>query len=435
MDNKTNNPVKKSKRLFFMAAVLFVFLLVVLIAVLVFPAPVLRYVFSCVESKTGIAITFDKAYFYIADGPFLSIDGLTAKRQNHRASNFDLQAESVRMSAMISKDFYSPVLLVSGLRGTIERVGNESADKGQRKEKATSKNTYIHALMLVDVEVDFIDRTLEKPFQTMIQIEKFAASKTDSPSLFAPYACLGKGFISSAEFGIMREEYRARVSLSEVPLGLFAPYAPVLDDIFVSGSVNIFIDDWTDETQKKLWVSIQLQPDCKIKPANEIIAPAIQAALRQLDNSSVSELQDLKRKIERLKVPAEAVRTRFNEVAKIIDSLSFLAPRDVREEYEKIKSQYDRAMAAHTEWNAKFETLQRELDQVKVRIIEDTFQAFIDSGAPIEIELQEVDGAWQYDGDEVVAGLIERNYRTIINTKYQKHIQEIRDSVDRLLVP
>ena len=437
MESETENSTRKKERpLLTTFVVLCIFLLVVIVAALVLPAVALRYVFSRIESETGIAITFGKAYLYLADGSFLYIDGLNVKRQNHSSLNLDLQAESVRMPAMFPNDFYSPVLLITGLRGMVEKVGNKPADEGEQKQDAsTSKKYALHALMLVDAEVDFIDRTFEQPFQTTIQIEKLATSKTDIPSVFAPYVCLGHGYIGSAELGIISHNDRPRISLAEVPLGFLAPYAPVLNDIFVSGSMIIFIDDWTDEIQKKLRVHIRLQPDCKIKPANEILVPAIQTALRQLDQSSMPELRDVGGKIERLKTSAESVRSRLDEVARIVDRLSVLAPRDVREEYEKFKSQYDKAMAAYTESNAKFETLSRELDQIKIRIVEDTFQAFIDSGVPIEIELQEINGKWQYDGYAVVVGLIEKNYRTIIATEYQRRIQEVRDSVDRLLVP
>ena len=440
MDNETKNPANRKKRpILTTLCILFVFLIIAVILIFVLPPMALRYVFSRVEAESGIAITFGKAYMYLADGSFLYIEGLTVKRQNHHSSNIDLKIESVRMPAMVPSDFRSPVLLVSGLRGTIERVGNDPVDAGdaEHKETTAAEKTSIGALMLVDSEVLFIDRTLEKPFQATLQVESFAASSTDSLALFEPYICAGTGQIGTAKFGISygQDGGKQRIELVKVPFGLLSPYAPVLDDIFVSGSMNIRVDESSDETQKQVRISIQLQSDCEIKSANEIIAPAIQAALRQLDQSSMPELRDLKGRIERLKTPAESVRGKLDEITQIIDRLSFLVPREVREEYEKIKSQYDRAMENYGEWNNKFETLLQELDQVKVRIVEDTFRAFINSGIPIEIDLQEVNGEWQYDGYAVVIGLIERNYRAVIIADYQKRIQDIRDAVDRLIAP
>ena len=444
MDSETKNSTKKQKRPFLTTlGILFVFLLVLLIGAWIVPPVALRYVFSRIETQTGITITFDKAYLYLADGSFLYIKGLAAKRHHHPASNFDLKADWVQMPAMFPADFYSPVLLISGLRGTIERVGSDPADNSERQEnkeetvETAPETTPISALMLMDTEITFIDRTLGKLFETTIQIEKFAASKTDGSALFAPYVCGGTGKISTAPFAIAYglDDYKQQIELAEIPFNFLAPYAPVLDDIFASGSMRMRIDELPGETLKQLHVSIWLQPDCKIKPANEILAPTIQTALRQLDQSSVSELQDVQKKIERLKTFAESLHNEVDKHANLVGAIMSLAPRDVREKYENVKNQYDRARAAYDESNTKFETLLRELDQIKIRIIEDTFQAFINSGIPIEIDLQEVNGEWQYDGYAVVTGLIERNYQTLLTTEYQRRIQEIRDAVDRLLVP
>jgi DNA repair exonuclease SbcCD ATPase subunit len=233
----------------------------------------------------------------------------------------------------------------------------------------------------------------------------------------------------------MRQDDNGRITLSALPLGLLVPYAPVLNDIFIAGSVSVLVDDLSDEVQKKLHVCITLLPDCRIKSADEILAPAIQVALRQLDHASLSELQDAKKDIERLKLTTESVRRKVDEITQVLDKLSFLASRSVQEEYAKFKSQYDRAAADYEEWNTKLETLLLELDQVKVRLVEDTFQAFINSGVPIEVDLQEVDGEWQFDTYAVIIGLIEKNYQTIIATDYKDRIRSIRESVARLLTP
>ena len=416
---------------------LFIFLVVAVGAILVFPTPVLRLALPYIEAKTGMAVSFESVRIDF-EGFFLNIDGLAVKRQNHHASNYDLKVEKVRVPVrgLVEPSFL--VLSVSGLRGTYEKIGSESTEKtdnSEHKESTASEKTYMKSLMLQDVQVDFIDRTLEKPFQATIQVEKFVALKTNTVSLFEPYACLGNGQISSATLAIVRQDDRPRIALSEVPFGLLSPYAPVLDDIFVSGGMNIVVDDFSNETQKKLRVNILLLPDCRIKSADEILAPAIQAALQKLDQSSIPALRDVKEKIDRLKTTSESLRTELDKVAQIVDTLKVLAPRDVREKYENFKSRYDRARASYNEWDTKFETLLRELDQVKVGIVNDTFRHFIESGTPIEIELQQVNGEWQYDWYEVVVRLIERNYQMLIATQYQRRIQEILDSVDRLLAP
>lgn len=434
MINKTGKPAKKKRFLLTILGVLIGFTCVVLIAVIAFPAPILRYIFSRVEAQTGIALTFDRAYFYLAEGSFLSFDGLTVRRQNHPAINFDLKAENVRMPAMVPKDFYSPILLISGVRGVIERVGIEEKKEKVGNGSKGEEDINLHALMLLDVEVDFIDRTPEKSFETMIQVEKFSAANTDRFSLFSPYTCSGLGQISAAKFGIdySAEETR-KIEIAGMPLGLFAPYAPVLDDIFDAGSMNIKIDDLTDATQKKMHIILTLLQDCKIKSADRLLAPAIQAALQQLDQSALPSLPESRNKIERLRLSAESIRSEIDKVTPILDSLKMLAPRDVREKYEKFKNQYDRAKAGYDEWNTKFETLLRDLDRVKVSIVEDTFQHFINSGVPIEIELQEVNGKWNYDAYETVVRLVEKNYRTIVEAEFQKRISEIDNAINRLL--
>ena len=430
IDNETKQSEKRKAHLFWTTlSVLSVFLLVIFIAAIAFPAPALRHVFSRIEAQTGIAVTFDGAYFYLANGSFLYIRGLTIRRQDHPVDNFDLRAESVRIPAMFPADFLSPVLLVSGLRGTYERVGSTPTNNGK---------AYISTLALFDSEVDFIDRTLERPFLTTIQLENFHVHKTNASVLFGSFIVGGTGKIDSAKFVITHEEFGVpmqQMGFTGVPIDLWTPYIPVLEDIFISGSMNIRVTELSGAIHKRLRVNIWLLPDCRIKPAGEILDPAIQAALNKLDESSIPALHDLQGKIESLKAFAKSQRTRLDEIARIIDTLSLLVPRDIRQEYERFKSQYDQTMAAYVEWNAKFESLLRDLERVKVGVVEETFQRFVDSGAPIEIELQEVDGKWQYDGYDVVARLIERNYHTIIAVEYQKHIQEILDAVDRLLMP
>jgi len=436
MASDTKESVRKKRHPFLMLlGGLLVLLVLVAAAVIIFPSAILRYVFSRIEAESGIALTFDRAYFYLADGSFLSIDGLTIRRQNHPVSNFDLKTKNIRMPAMMPGDFRSPVLLIAGLCGTYEKTGSDPADT------ANTVDTYLHALMFVDAEIDFIDRTPEKPFQTTIQLKECSIFKTNSPSLFAPYTCSAYGQISSAKFltsfakGTTITEYGGlQVDISEMPISLFAPYAPVLDDIFDSGSMNIKIDDRTDETQKKFRVSITLLPDCAIKPAERITAPAIQAALQQLDQSSLPALRDLKGKIDRLKTSSESLRSELDKVTQIIDTLKILAPPDIRAKYENFKSRYDRAKAAHEEWNTKFEILVRDIDRVKISIVEKTFRRFVESGIPIEIDVQEVKGEWQYDASETVIRLVEKNYQSIITTEYQKQIQEMLDAVNRLSV-
>jgi len=443
--SETKNSAKMKRPFLTTLSVLIVFLLLVLIGALVLPPVVLRHVFSRVEADTGIAITFDKAYFYLADGSYLYVSGLTIKRKNHRSGNLDLEVESIRMPAMFPADFTSPVLYVDGLRGTIERVSSEPAKDGKDNEETASQNFDITALLVRDAQIDFIDQTLDKPFRTTLQLDFFFAHLVGQPSiyerplLFEPYVYLTEGQIETAKFRTLQVEMQPTLppylELTEVPFGLFAPYAPVLDDIFVRGSMNIEVHDLTDETHKRVHVKIWLQQDCRIKSANEILAPAIRMALQRSDQSAMPELQDVQRKIERLKTQAEPVRAELDRVTRVLDSLRVLAPRNVQEEYDKIKSQYDKAMWDYDEWNVKFETLGQDLDRAKNRIVADTFQAFIDSGVPIEVEVLEVDGEWQYDGYAVVVGLVERNYQVILAGEFQRRFQEIRDAVDRLLAP
>jgi hypothetical protein len=52
---------------------------------------------------------------------------------------------------------------------------------------------------------------------------------------------------------------------------------------------------------------------------------------------------------------------------------------------------------------------------------------------PIEIELQEINGEWNYDAYETVVRLIEKNYQTVIEAEFQKRISEIQNAVNRLL--
>ena len=421
-------PIQRRKRPFLrLLKWLFLLLFVIFIVIFLFPAPVLRIIFSCVETQTGISITFEKAHLYLVKGPTLLINGLTIKRQNHHDNNFDIKADQLEI---LIDSFIPSTVHISGLLGTYARIGKST----------TSTKAYVSVLTVEDAQIDFIDRTLEKPFQTTIQIEKFDATAIPNTSLFEPYICSALGQISSAKFIVQHNNsfeagnIKQNVWLIDVPLGLFASYAPILDDIFVSGSMNIQIDDISDATQKKLRVAVILLPDCQIKSADDILVPAIQTALQKLDQFSLPALHDLKGKIEKLKMSSESLRSELDKVAQIVDTLKVLVPRDVREKYEHYKSQYDRARNAYEEWNTKYTTLLQELDRVKNRIVEDTFQHFIKSGVPIELDLQEVDGAWQCDWYDIAVRLIEKTYQKQITTEYQNRIHEMLDSVDRLLI-
>ena len=430
MTNESNTPPPKKKRsIVTTLKILILFLVVIVAAAVLLPTPILRVVCSRIEAQSGIALTFDKAYFYFQDGSFLYIKGLSIKRQNHHNSNFDLKAENVRMPAMVPKDFRSPIFVVSGLRGTYEKIANAPT----KNHNTRNNDVTIHALFIEDAEVDVIDRSLEVPFHTTVHVKLFNAVHSDSPSLFAPYTCSGIGQIDTARFIVNSQT--STIEIAEVPIGLFAPYAPVLDDIFDSGSMNININDLTDASQKRLRVSVKLLQDCEMKSADAILAPAIRAALQQLDQSSIPALHDLKAKIDRLKLSSESIRKELDKIVPIIDQLKMLAPRDVREKYETFKSRYDRAVSAYDEWNGKFEVLVRDIDRIKVRIVEDTFQRFIDSGVPIEFEVLEADGEWQYDVYDTVVRLVEQNYRVFVSVEYQKRIQEMREVVDSLFVP
>ena len=424
MGNETKT-TKKRHPFFTLLIILSVLLILAFGTLFVYPTPIVRYVFSRVEAESGISLTCDRAYFYLNEGSFLAIDGLTATRQNHHAGNFELRVESVRMPAMVPGDFYEPVLLISGLRGTYERVGDEETTEGE---------PIVKVLMLTDAEIEFIDKTLEKPFHTTIKIKEFTIAKADFALLFEPYVCMeSAGQIDSVTFGIDLTDGKQRLDMEAVPLGLFAPYAPVLNDIFAAGNMNIRIDDLSEETQKKLRIAVTLLPDCKIKPANEIIAPVIQEALQQLDHSAVPVLRDTKEKIDRLKTTATSLRGKVDKAAPIVGAVLAIAAPNAREEYEKIKNEYDRIANAYDEWNAKFEQLSQDIDKMKVGIVNDTFQYFVESGIPIEAELQQVDGEWQCDWYATAIQLIEKHYRTIVAIQFQQRILEIQESVDRLL--
>ena len=100
-----------------------------------------------------------------------------------------------------------------------------------------------------------------------------------------------------------------------------------------------------------------------------------------------------------------------------------------------MKSRYDQKTAEYEKWSTQYETLVRDIDRIKLNILEETFQHFIDTGVPIEIDLREVDGAWQYDSYNAAVRLLEQTYRTIIANEFQKRIQEMQGAVGRALLP
>ena len=440
LQNVAHAPSQKRKRscLPTLLSGMILLLFAVVATVIIYPAPILRFIVSRIEAQSDIVLTFEKAYFSIGG---LVLHGVSAQRQNHRDSNVDLTAKTVRIAIPSCS---RPLASVSGLRGTYEIVGNKPAEKKSGngdtaikpnpKEQKEAKRNYLggkKVLLLTDAEVSVIDRTPEKPFQATIQITDLdILCRFMGDGLLGAYACRGRGQVDAADLFVATNEALVR----QIPLGLLAPYVPVLDDVFASGSMDIHVVDISEDSQKMLHVRIWLLPDCRIKSADEILVPAIQTALKKLDPSSQPQLRDLKGKIEKLKMSSESLRSEVDKVAQILDTLKALAPRDVREKYESYKSKYDRIKNASEEWNIKFDALLLELDKLKVGIVNDTFQHFIETRVPIEMTLHEENGEWQYDWYETVVQLIDNTYQARIAVEYQKRIQEMLDSVDRILV-
>ena len=139
-NNKTNEsaepaPVKRKGSLCLrILGVLFVLLVIALVAAVLYPAPILRVVFSRVEAETGIAVTFDQADLNLGKHRLL-LSGLTAKQQNPHAGHFDLKAEKVYLFFDLFSPSDSLFFDVYGLRGTYEITGNDPAKKaGNRPE-------------------------------------------------------------------------------------------------------------------------------------------------------------------------------------------------------------------------------------------------------------------------------------------------------------
>ncbi|MCL2005901.1 MAG: hypothetical protein FWG73_07015 [Planctomycetaceae bacterium] len=431
---------------------LILFLLLALIAagiaILAQPAPIFRMLFDRVETQTGISITFDRVYilYDLQKEPAdalrrgrLTFKGLALKRQNHPVINFDLTAETVRFSFLPYRYRHTTV---SGLRGTIEKTGSRR-DAELSGAESILESDWMDTFRLSrfeDIEVECIDRTLAEPFHTTVRLEFgwISTIGNNTTSLLAPYVMEIHGQIDSAPFFIAHNYPKEQVNILQnarigrIPIALFAPYAPILDDIFAAGTMNIDANDLSDASQKKLRLTITLQPDCRIKPADALLSPTIQTALQDLDDSVLPDLLVLQERVARLRRNTESIRADLDRVSGIIEALRVLAPRDVRQQYDRFRVQYDRAVADYDEWNGRVETLVLELDRIKIRVIEDTFERFIESGNPIVIELQELDGDWVFDANEAVIRLLEDNYRIMV-LELQEHIREVRRAVERLL--
>ena len=421
-------------------------LLIIFVSALVYPAPIFRMVFERIENQTDIAITFDRVYFSydIEKEPAdalrrgrMTFKGLNVKRQDHPVFNFNLTAETVQFAFLPFRYRHSTV---SGLRGIVEKTGERPMNHHTEPEMNNDLMQTFRLRFLEDVEIDFIDRTLAKPFQMTIQIVTASMSQNEANtvSLFAPYVFSGFGQIDSANFVIAREglppdNFEQQAKITEIPIALFAPYAPVLDDVFAAGTMNMGIEDLSDATQKKIRLAITLLPDCRIKPANEILAPALQIALQNLDSDVLPALLELQNRVVRLRNNSEAIRAELERVTEILDVLRVLAPRDVRERYDNFRARYDRAKTNYEEWNSRVESLVWELDGIKVRVIEETFQRFIETGDPIVMEVYETDGDWQFDAYGMLVHLIESNYRVLV-LEFRQHLREVLNAVDRLFM-
>lgn len=438
MSNKSHQEVARKKHyVLSLFGILFLLLLCIVFYFLFFPAPIARFVLARLETKTGIAVTFEKTYFNLGKRA-LTFENVTAKRQNHPESNFDFQAATVHVDIPPQSKHPNGAffLTVSALRGTYERTGkdgrNERKDNGNKANKPSWQSRK-KLLCLTDSEIVFIDKTLPQPFQATISFPNFDVTQfphADNASMFGEYSLRGGGHINATTFfGIATNESL----LQPVPIEMIAPYLPILNDIFLTGSVSINMNDLTTEKQKLVLVKLYFSKDCQFKSADEILVPSIQSALRHLDQSSMPTLPELREKMGHLKTVSQSLRVEIDKVAPIVEALSALAPREVREKYDRLRRQYDRLRNTPDELEAKLNVLLHDLDKMKTNLLADTLQHFIETRTPIEFYAKEIDGRWHADWEDAVVRLIEQNYQTLIADEYQMRIRELLDSVNQLL--
>jgi hypothetical protein len=364
-------------------------MIIVLTANLCF-APLLRFILTnFVEPQTGVSITFETASGNFFKGR-VNLFNYTIQRKNHPESNFNLKGDTlnihVSMSELVSGVIALKFLSIAETKGSVEWVG-----KPEKPEE--KRNFRIDRLQINGLHIDFVDRTIEKPFQANLDI--FVDIRTISSSLSQCYTAFFKdntwAIVKINNIPFVRETKggKAVCQMDTVPIALFTPYL-VLLECFNTGSMNIQMADKTDENGQKMRLSITLNKDCTVKMPEKMFEPAVRFAFQQLDKSTNASQRDIQVKLEKLRVQIETADQYMATVFRLPGL------EDVRKKYNELKT--------------KYAELKIKLELLKATVLMDALNRFLQSGIPIEFDLLIANDEVHLDMDSAFTGVLEKTY-------------------------
>lgn len=218
--------------------------------------PSLRWIFSRVRARTGVALTFASASGNFFSG-VATFKDLAVRRDGDPRSNFDLRAKEVRldirMSSALRRQIAFESLTISGLEGTYDRV----SPHGQRTR---GHDFVVDRLVLENSSVRYRDRPLdEKVAEVTIVFERlecapFSRRQAVFDVLFRSTA---QGTIDGAPFTIRTESVEGGRKTfwkgHDLPLRFLAEYAGGGFAWFRSGTAEVdVVDSWKDDESREI---------------------------------------------------------------------------------------------------------------------------------------------------------------------------------------
>ncbi|MDR1485671.1 MAG: hypothetical protein LBT09_12730 [Planctomycetaceae bacterium] len=224
------------------SVLIMLFLAGITIANIFFFESLVRFSLRQAESRTNIAIKFDKAKGSFWTGN-IQLNGVTVSRQNHKISNLEFKGETVEidlsMSHLLGWSFVFESVKIAGFKGTWEQVG-------KRTNLKPRKNFRIDRLSMNDIQLNFTDRTLAKePFQTVIKLDTIESMplRSNLAVFDVLFRSRGRGSINDIPFVVDSEKGKHFYRMNDLPIEFFAKFAGGMLDWFDKGKIDLLIED------------------------------------------------------------------------------------------------------------------------------------------------------------------------------------------------
>ncbi len=208
--------------------------------------PAVRIVWHQIESRTSIAVDFEKAEGSFWTGK-LNLSDATIKREGHPHSNFDVKVKEmtfdIGMWNLLSSNPVFEQVAIRGAKGSYERL--EIVERLEPR-----RNFHIDEFLLEDIELAIIDQTREpRVVNFALQVDSLATRDFDSR--WAVFEILFRsdatGRIDNRPFLITSKQIdggrETKWKADGLPIELVSPYLLGPFQWFDQGVVDINVDD------------------------------------------------------------------------------------------------------------------------------------------------------------------------------------------------